>query len=119
MSVKSVSRVCQACVRVYLLQSSLCRSSQPLAGLLGRSPEDEQMIQCVLKASPNAETLHVMDTRPRVIISLHTHSDVYGGLHVLYSSMLWPTGRQGRGTRQPVTTPTQTISSTTFRTSTS
>ncbi|CAI8047738.1 Myotubularin-related protein 6 [Geodia barretti] len=47
-------------------QSALCRSSQPLAGLMGRSQEDEEMIQCILKASPNTSTLHVMDTRPRI-----------------------------------------------------
>ena len=55
------------CVCVCVLQSALCRSSQPLAGLMGRSQEDEEMIQCILKASPNTSTLHVMDTRPRVI----------------------------------------------------
>jgi myotubularin-related protein 6/7/8 len=47
-------------------ESALCRSSQPLAGLLGRSAEDEQMIQCILTASPNSDTLNMMDTRPRI-----------------------------------------------------
>ena len=67
------------CVCVFVVQSALCRSSQPLAGLLGRSSEDEEMIQCILKASPNTTTLHVMDTRPRVSypspsLSLSAHS---------------------------------------------
>ena len=51
---------------LFVVQSALCRSSQPLAGLMGRSQEDEEMIQCFLRASPNTPTLHVMDTRPRV-----------------------------------------------------
>lgn len=61
-------------VCVCFLQSALCRSSQPLAGLLGRSAEDEQMIQSILRSSPSTKTLHVLDTRPRVRPSHTPHS---------------------------------------------
>lgn len=47
-------------------KSALCRSSQPLVGLRGRSTEDERMIQCIVEANPNADVMYMIDTRPKV-----------------------------------------------------
>lgn len=44
----------------------MCRSSQPLVGLRGRSLEDERMIQCICDANPNADVMYMIDTRPKV-----------------------------------------------------
>ena len=32
----------------------------------GRSLEDEQMIQCIVDANPNADIMYMIDTRPKV-----------------------------------------------------
>ncbi|XP_064381922.1 myotubularin-related protein 6-like [Halichondria panicea] len=47
-------------------QSALCRCSQPLVGLTGRSAEDEQLLQAIINVNPNSDILHVVDTRPKV-----------------------------------------------------
>lgn len=37
-----------------------------MVGLRGRSTEDEQMIQCIVDANPNADIMYMIDTRPKV-----------------------------------------------------
>ncbi len=47
-------------------QAAMCRSSQPLVGLRGRSAEDEQLIQCIVDANPDSGVMYMIDTRPKV-----------------------------------------------------
>lgn len=47
-------------------QAAVCRSSQPLSGFSTRSPEDEQMLQAIMKSNPASEYMYVVDTRPKV-----------------------------------------------------
>lgn len=47
-------------------QAAICRCSQPLAGFSARCVEDEQMLNCILRANPNAKHMYVVDTRPRI-----------------------------------------------------
>lgn len=55
-------------VLTYLHRNSaaICRCSQPLSGFSARCVEDEQLLTCILKASPNSNVLYVVDTRPRI-----------------------------------------------------
>jgi len=46
--------------------AALLRCSQPLSGLNGRSQEDEDYINCVLKSNPNSNYLYIVDTRPKI-----------------------------------------------------
>lgn len=46
--------------------AAICRCSQPLSGFSARCLEDEQLLNCILKANPNSKVLYVVDTRPRV-----------------------------------------------------
>jgi len=46
--------------------AALLRCSQPLSGLKGRSPEDEEYINCVLKSNPKSDFLYIVDTRPKI-----------------------------------------------------
>lgn len=46
--------------------AAICRCSQPLSGFSARCPEDEQMLECIRKANPNAKFMYVVDTRPRI-----------------------------------------------------
>ena len=48
------------------LQAALCRCSQPLSGFSARCVEDEQLLNCIVQANPNAKFMYVVDTRPRV-----------------------------------------------------
>ncbi|KAK3854665.1 hypothetical protein Pcinc_038870, partial [Petrolisthes cinctipes] len=45
---------------------ALCRSSQPLAGFSARCEEDEQLLDCIRSANPNAAHMIVVDTRPKI-----------------------------------------------------
>lgn len=57
-------------------QAVICRCSQPLSGLLQRSPQDERLMQSILDANPNVpadgsrKCLYIVDTRPMVLIYL-------------------------------------------------
>ncbi|XP_053336333.1 myotubularin-related protein 7b [Clarias gariepinus] len=46
--------------------AAVCRSSQPLSGFSTRSPEDEQMLQAIMKSNPASEYMYVVDTRPKL-----------------------------------------------------
>jgi len=46
--------------------AALLRCSQPLSGINGRSPEDEEYINCVLNSNPGSEYLYIVDTRPKI-----------------------------------------------------
>ncbi|KAK2865522.1 hypothetical protein Q7C36_001578 [Tachysurus vachellii] len=46
--------------------AAVCRSSQPLSGFSTRSPEDEQMLQSIMKSNPASEFMYVVDTRPKL-----------------------------------------------------
>jgi len=50
----------------YLFKASITRCSQPLSGFSARCQEDEQLLQCILKTNPHANTMYIIDTRPRV-----------------------------------------------------
>lgn len=52
-------------------QASLTRSSQPLIGLIVNTKskkfqDDHKMIDCILAANPNCDTLKIVDLRPRL-----------------------------------------------------
>lgn len=49
-------------------QAALCRCSQPLSGFSARCVEDEQLLNGIVQANPNAKFMYVVDTRPRVSI---------------------------------------------------
>ncbi|CAF0878280.1 unnamed protein product [Adineta ricciae] len=46
--------------------ASITRCSQPLSGFSARCQEDEQLLQCILKANPHSTTMYIIDTRPRI-----------------------------------------------------
>ncbi|GIY09708.1 myotubularin-related protein 8 [Caerostris extrusa] len=46
--------------------AALCRCSQPLSGFSARCVEDEQLLNCILKSSPNSDFMYVVDTRPKI-----------------------------------------------------
>lgn len=49
--------------------ATICRCSQPLAGLSQRCPEDEQLLNCILESNQHNQQpklLYVVDTRPRI-----------------------------------------------------
>lgn len=46
--------------------AAICRCSQPLSGFKARCVEDEQLLNCILKNSPNSKILYVVDTRPKI-----------------------------------------------------
>jgi len=46
--------------------AALLRCSQPLSGINGRSPEDEEYINCILNSNPGSEYLYIVDTRPKI-----------------------------------------------------
>ncbi|XP_062864227.1 myotubularin-related protein 7b [Trichomycterus rosablanca] len=46
--------------------AAVCRSSQPLSGFNTRSPEDEQMLQAIMKSNPASDYMYVVDTRPKL-----------------------------------------------------
>ncbi|XP_054707043.1 myotubularin-related protein 6-like [Uloborus diversus] len=46
--------------------AAICRCSQPLSGFSARCPEDERLLDCILKSSPNGEYMYVVDTRPKI-----------------------------------------------------
>lgn len=54
-------------------QASICRSSQPLSGFSARCLEDEQMLQAIRKANPRSDFIYVVDTRPKVSVSIFVH----------------------------------------------
>eukprot|EP00088_Acartia_fossae_P024833 TRINITY_DN2569_c0_g1_i17.p1 TRINITY_DN2569_c0_g1~~TRINITY_DN2569_c0_g1_i17.p1 ORF type:complete len:617 (-),score=109.11 TRINITY_DN2569_c0_g1_i17:222-2072(-) len=47
-------------------EAALLRCSQPLSGFKGRSEEDEEYIQCVLRSNPASSHLYIVDTRPKI-----------------------------------------------------
>ncbi|XP_031549865.1 myotubularin-related protein 6-like [Actinia tenebrosa] len=47
-------------------KAAICRCSQPLGGFKGRCPEDESMIQAILKSNPESKFLYIVDTRPKI-----------------------------------------------------
>jgi myotubularin-related protein 6/7/8 len=47
-------------------KAALCRCSQPLSGFSARCVEDEQLLNGIVQANPNAKFMYVVDTRPRV-----------------------------------------------------
>lgn len=47
-------------------KAAICRCSQPLSGFNARCLEDEQFLNCILKANPNCSYMYVVDTRPRI-----------------------------------------------------
>uniref|UniRef100_A0A0P5Q1A2 phosphatidylinositol-3,5-bisphosphate 3-phosphatase n=1 Tax=Daphnia magna TaxID=35525 RepID=A0A0P5Q1A2_9CRUS len=47
-------------------QAALCRCSQPLSGFSARCVEDEQLLNGIVQANPNAKFMYVVDTRPRI-----------------------------------------------------
>ncbi|OQV20460.1 Myotubularin-related protein 6 [Hypsibius exemplaris] len=46
--------------------AAICRCSQPLSGFSARCEEDEQMLACILRATPSSRTVWIIDTRPRL-----------------------------------------------------
>lgn len=46
--------------------AAICRCSQPLSGFSARCVEDEQLLNCILKSSPNSKYMFVVDTRPKI-----------------------------------------------------
>ncbi|KAL6060525.1 Myotubularin- protein 2 [Balamuthia mandrillaris] len=47
-------------------QASIVRCSQPKTGVSRNScPEDQNLLQAILKATPNATRLHILDARPK------------------------------------------------------
>jgi hypothetical protein len=63
-----------SCVAVAsFLQASICRSSQPLSGFSARCMEDEQMLQAIRKANPGSDFIYVVDTRPKVSVTILMH----------------------------------------------
>lgn len=51
---------------IFIDQAALCRCSQPLSGFSARCVEDEQLLNGIVQANPNAKFMYVVDTRPRV-----------------------------------------------------
>lgn len=51
-------------------QASICRCSQPLSGFSARCLEDEQMLEAIRHTNPNNKFMYVVDTRPRVRLSI-------------------------------------------------
>ncbi|XP_059484789.1 myotubularin-related protein 6 isoform X1 [Neocloeon triangulifer] len=47
-------------------KAAICRCSQPLSGFSARCLEDEQMLNCILRANPNSKFMYVVDTRPKI-----------------------------------------------------
>jgi len=47
-------------------QTSICRCAQPLTGFNTRCTEDEQMLQALIKSTPNATKMYIVDTRPKI-----------------------------------------------------
>lgn len=47
-------------------QTSLCRSAQPMAGLNNRCLADEAMLQAIIKSTPGANRMYIVDTRPKI-----------------------------------------------------
>ncbi|XP_002164142.1 myotubularin-related protein 6 [Hydra vulgaris] len=47
-------------------KTSICRCAQPLAGLSSRCAEDEQMLQDIIKSTPDANRIYIIDTRPKI-----------------------------------------------------
>lgn len=52
-------------------QASICRCSQPLSGFSARCLEDEQMLEAIRNTNPNNKFMYVVDTRPRVSLSIY------------------------------------------------
>ncbi|XP_063288158.1 myotubularin-related protein 8 [Pelobates fuscus] len=46
--------------------AAICRCSQPLSGLSGRSEDDEKMLEIISKANPDSPFMYVVDTRPKL-----------------------------------------------------
>ena len=47
--------------------AAIVRCAQPLVGVSGsRSPQDEQYVEWIRRATPNAGVIHVIDTRPHM-----------------------------------------------------
>lgn len=51
-------------------QASISRCSQPLSGFSARCLEDEQMLEAIRNTNPNNTFMYVVDTRPRVRLSI-------------------------------------------------
>ncbi|EDV24375.1 uncharacterized protein TRIADDRAFT_56124 [Trichoplax adhaerens] len=47
-------------------KTALCRSSQPLTGMRGRSVDDEQLLQAVIQSNPKSPVMYIVDTRPKI-----------------------------------------------------
>ncbi|XP_066935132.1 myotubularin-related protein 6-like [Clytia hemisphaerica] len=47
-------------------QTALCRCAQPMAGLNNRCPEDEAMLQAIIKSTPGTSRMYIVDTRPKI-----------------------------------------------------
>lgn len=47
-------------------KAAICRCSQPLSGFKARCLEDEQLLNCILKANSKGKFMYVVDTRPRI-----------------------------------------------------
>uniref|UniRef100_A0A8C5PN40 Myotubularin related protein 8 n=1 Tax=Leptobrachium leishanense TaxID=445787 RepID=A0A8C5PN40_9ANUR len=46
--------------------AAICRCSQPLSGLSGRSEDDEKMLEIISMANPSSPFMYVVDTRPKL-----------------------------------------------------
>ncbi|XP_055333410.1 myotubularin-related protein 6-like isoform X2 [Paramacrobiotus metropolitanus] len=46
--------------------AAICRCSQPLSGFSARCEEDEEMLNCILRSTPESKTVFIIDTRPRI-----------------------------------------------------
>lgn len=47
-------------------KAAICRCSQPLSGFNSRCQEDENLIQAISKATPDAKYVYIVDTRPKI-----------------------------------------------------
>ena len=51
-------------------QAAICRCSQPLSGFNSRCQEDETLIDIIMRTTPNASYVYIVDTRPKVHVCL-------------------------------------------------
>ncbi|XP_078370553.1 phosphatidylinositol-3,5-bisphosphate 3-phosphatase MTMR6-like isoform X2 [Oculina patagonica] len=47
-------------------KAAICRCSQPLSGFNSRCQEDENLIQAIVDATPDAKYVYIVDTRPKI-----------------------------------------------------
>ena len=108
---------------VLYLQAALCRCSQPLSGFSARCVEDEQLLNCIVQANPNAKFMYVVDTRPRVsqrylIFFLGIHLKLMNWKWNDCRSMPWPIAQLAKATRTRISTRISNSSFAVLKTST-